>query len=136
MNLAKGQTAFEYMAIVALVLAILLPLSIFVFNQTEAQTRGKQAEIAVNSIANAANVLYAQGAGAKTIVEVYLPEGYSGEKSLISNKIISIKYYVGKDLIEASAATKANITGSMPASGRYKIFSLEMLGNVVNITAR
>ncbi len=136
MSQAKGQTAFEYMAIVALVLAILLPLSVFVFNQAESQTRGKQAEIAVNSIANAADVLYAQGAGAKTTLEVYLPTGYSGKDSSIASKTISIKYFLGKDLIEASAATRANITGKMPATGGYKIFSLEMLGNAVNITAR
>ena len=131
----RAQSSFEYMAIVALVLAVLIPVSAFVYKQSETATRIKQAEVAANALASTADSLYAQSAGAKSTMQIFLPDGYDSAKSSISNKIISIKIQTPGGVLEASARTKAKITGSMPATSGYKTFTLEMLGDSVNISA-
>ncbi len=131
-----AQISFEYMAIVALALAILIPLSFFVFNHSETQTRSKQAEIAVNSLTTAADSLYAQGRGAKTTLQIFLPDGYDYQKSFISNRTISIKVNTANGAFDVVGKTRGNVSGTLPSRSGYKDFVLEMWENYVLINER
>ncbi len=129
----KSQAALEYMLIVGLVLAILAPLVLYVYQQAEVSTRMQQAEVAVNAIAAAADNLYAQGPGAKSTINVFLPAGYSGGS--VSNRTVNIKVFISSTYADVIALSKANLTGSLPASSGYKQIVLEMLSSgLVNVS--
>lgn len=73
----KAQAAMEYMMIIGMVLIILTPMVISIFQQIGVVSRSRQAEIAALQISSTANNLYAQGPGAKSTINIFLPDGYS-----------------------------------------------------------
>lgn len=129
----KSQAALEYMLIVGIVLAFLVPLILYVFQQAEISTRMQQAEVAVNTIAMAADNLYAQGPGAKSTINVFLPNGYGGGN--ISNRTVIIKVFLISGSTDIVAVSKANLTGSLPKEPGYKQITLELLSNgMINVS--
>ncbi len=131
---SKGQTSFEYMAIVAIVLVLLVPISAYVYQQSETSNRAKQAEIAVNSIAAAADALYSQGESAKTTLNVNLPAGYLPKESYIKNGIVSITYTTPLGKQSIASHPRANITGGFSSGFGFKAFTLKVISGQVNIS--
>ncbi len=128
MHRNKAQAALEYMMVIGLVLIILTPMVISVFQQIAVASRSRQAEIAAMQISSAANNLYAQGPGAKSTIDIFLPDGYSSQ-SYVSGNIVLIKVYVPGGFNDALKISNANLTGSLPADSGYKQLTLEMLQN-------
>ena len=130
----KAQAALEYMMIVGLVLVILAPIVLYAYQQNEISVRTSQARLAVSQISAAADSLYAQGPGAKTFIDVFLPSGY-GSQSFISDGIIALKIQTPAGTNDIIEVTKANLTGSLPADSGYRRIYLVMLGTgQVNLT--
>ncbi len=131
----KAQSAIELMMIVGAVLAIIIPLSAYIWQQNEIATRTRQAEIAANIIAAEANSLYAQGPGARSTISVYFPAGYDSTKSSVSNRIVKISVFTPSGVSDFIAVSKANMTGTLPVNPGYRVLKLEMLSSNVNVTS-
>lgn len=130
----KGQTGLEYMIIIAIILAIIIPMASYIWQQNEVVTRTRQAEITANSIASAADSLWAQGPGSKTTLNIFLPDGYSQTESKLSGRLILLKIYTPAGYNDAIAITKANITGSLPSDSGYKQLKLEVAEGRVKVS--
>jgi len=78
MRSMKGQVSTELLVIVAVVMAIFIPLLVMVYFKTSeanAQISAYQAELAVFRLAYIANSVGALGSNASLITEVYVPDG-------------------------------------------------------------
>jgi len=73
----KGQISAEYLLTVVVILIILATVSIPLvgssINNTMDISNSADVEKAVNSIANAVNIVYSNGPGAKRTISVYVP---------------------------------------------------------------
>ncbi len=131
----KAQAALEYMMIVGMVLLILVPIVLYAYQQNEISIRTSQARLAASQISSAADSLHAQGPGAKTFIDVFLPSGY-GSQSYASGNTIDLKIQTPAGMNDIIEITKANLTGSLPADSGYKRVYLVMLGTgEVNLTS-
>lgn len=130
----KAQASVEYMTIIAIVMIILMPIIFYAYQQNETAIRTSQASLAASRISSAADNLYAQGLGAKTSLDIFLPAGYSSQ-SFASGNIINIKVYTPSGINDVIRVTKANLTGSLPSEPGYKRIYFVMLDSgYVNIT--
>ncbi len=77
----KGQVSVEYLLVILVILVIFGSISIPLVQNSISSSMGisqvSDAKTAVSSIANAVNVVYANGPGAKRTVSVYIPEDVS-----------------------------------------------------------
>ncbi|MDD4810872.1 MAG: hypothetical protein PHY53_06800, partial [Methanobacterium formicicum] len=73
----KGQASVEYLLLIVVILIILasvtIPLVISSVNSTMDISRASDAKNAIQNIANAVDLVYANGPGAKRTVNVYIP---------------------------------------------------------------
>lgn len=123
-SMIKGQAALEYMIIIAVLLAALLPL-IYLANQHSATSSAStEARIAVDTIVATADSVSSLSPGSKTTARIFIPAGYAANESYISGKVVFIKVYLanGKELTYYKGA-KSNLTGSMPSNPGYHLFS-------------
>jgi len=130
----KAQIAIEYLAIIALVLAAISLAAAYIWQQNEISTRVQQATVAVNTIAAAADNLYAQGPGAKTTINVFFPPGYVSSLSSVSDNTIVLKVYTPAGYTDVPIATKANVSGSLPEGYGLRVLTLETINGYVNIS--
>ena len=130
----RAQSSFEYMGIVVVVLAVLIPLTTFIYQHSETANRSQQAQIAVNSIAAAADALYSQGQDAKTTLSINLPAGFLPKESYSANGTILISYTTPFGKQSAIAHLKANITGWFSPGFGFKIITLKVISGQVNIS--
>jgi uncharacterized protein (UPF0333 family) len=104
----KGQTAFEYLLLFSLVLAILAFLTYYAQDMTERNREEiimSNAVIAVNKIAEAADIVYTQGKPSQITLSVYIPEKvYSIE---FSNKMMIMRINVSSGSSDIFATSKA-----------------------------
>ena len=130
-----GQVAIEYLVMVGIVLALIVPLSLFVWQQSETETRVRQGELAANAIAAAADNLWAQGPGAKTTLTLYFPAGYEGSQSRVFNNTIQLRVYTpGNGNYTIGVGLRANVSGSLPSGPGYRVVTLELVTNSVVIS--
>jgi uncharacterized protein (UPF0333 family) len=104
----KGQTAFEYLVLFSLVLIILSFLTYYAQDMTERNREEiimSNAVIAVNKIAEAADIVYTQGKPSQITLSVYIPEKvYSIE---FSNKMMIMRINVSSGSSDIFATSKA-----------------------------
>lgn len=131
----KAQAAFEYMVLIGVLLAVLFPLSIYIWQQSALSNRTRQAEIAADTIGAAADSVYAQGPGAKTTVNVYIPEGYVPLESNVSNRTVKITVITPGGHGNFLKTIKANITGFLPNASGYQLIKLEVIDGYVNVSS-
>lgn len=105
----RGQAAFEYLVMFSIVLAILTILTYYAQDMTQRSSEdviSSNAVIAVKKIAEAADVVYTQGAPSQITLSIYIPENI--KNITFFNKTIDMKVNAGSgtsDLIAASKAT-------------------------------
>ncbi|PIN96649.1 hypothetical protein COX86_03050 [Candidatus Micrarchaeota archaeon CG_4_10_14_0_2_um_filter_60_11] len=110
----RGQAAVEYLAIVALSLAVLVPVWLYVDGQrtgVDGQLRLGYAQQAVDRIRDAADLVYAEGPPAQFAVEVNVPDGVLSAS--IAGKQVALLVDEPWGASEVYAATVANVTGSL-----------------------
>lgn len=130
----KAQAAVEYMMIIGIVLVILTPIVSYSYQYNETSVRTGQAMLAVSKLTSAADSLYAQGPGAKTTMDIFLPPGYL-EQSFVSENTMDIKISTPSGINDIVKITKANLTGSLPKEPGYKrIILVTLESGQVNIT--
>lgn len=121
----RGQSGIEYMVLIGVLLAFLVPILIYATQTTTLSFRTSQSREAVQLIAQAADHVY--GTGGRTSVFVTIPSGVTSV-SLV-NKTVALTLKIDDSQGEAIATTFANLTGSVPTqAGRYKLV-IELLAN-------
>jgi uncharacterized protein (UPF0333 family) len=126
----KAQAAVEYASIVVIVMVALIPIVYIGLTSIEDENRGAQAAVAVSALVDAADLVFAQGPGARTAVDIYIPRAVNPEKTGLYGKEIRINVYMTNGAEhDYFALAKGNLTGSIPTTpGRYRMI-VEMLQN-------
>jgi uncharacterized protein (UPF0333 family) len=125
----------EYLVIVALVLAFMLPIWAYV-TSTQSETISElsltYAKNAANQIADAANLVYSQGPPAKIKIKVYIPYGVTN--ATIVNSSIEFGVWSDPGVSKIYAFSTAELNGTLPVDQGYYWFEIEATGNIVQIT--
>lgn len=90
---ARAQAGLEYITIIAMVLVVILAVFYYGYQDATNKSRVAQAETAIGRIAEAADLVYAQGPGAKTVARVMLPAGISSVYSQLN--VVGFKLLAG-----------------------------------------
>jgi len=112
----RAQAAVEYLSIIALSLAALLPLWYFVSMSTDSvkqDLRVGTARQAVFKLRDAADLAYAQGSPSEFLVEVNVPESISS--AYVSGNEVVLRLLVRGGITDVFAVTTANLTGDISA---------------------
>ncbi len=116
----RGQASVEYLAIIGIVLVVTIPLFFYSFQKSSENIKINQADDAVNTVARAADSVYALGPGAKRFVWVTIPQGTTG--SSINNNSVQLQITIFGGISDIHASSRANLIGVMPyEAGVYKI---------------
>ncbi|MBI4173703.1 MAG: hypothetical protein HY519_03200 [Candidatus Aenigmarchaeota archaeon] len=132
----RAQAAFEYMVIVGIVLAFLIPVWLYV---SSLQARAGEelsisyAENAVQRIAKTADLVFSQGSGARVQTQVYIPGGV--ESSAIIGRSVILNLRTGQAVSNVTALSIATLNGTIPTSeGSYQM-TMEAKTGYVQVTA-
>ena len=127
----RGQIGLEYAAVLVLFLIILIPVLYIGVMDIQIEGQTSQAKIAVDSIADSADRVYAQGPGATTTVEVYLPAGINSAGFNKQEVNIQLNLPTGGQT-DVYALARGNMSGTMPMlPGRHVlIVSMNSSGQV------
>jgi type II secretory pathway pseudopilin PulG len=131
----RAQAAFEYMVIVAIVLAFILPIWAYVSSleqQTTTQLSLSYAKNAAEKLADTANLVFSQGTPARVEVRVYIPRGV--EAVTIVNKTIDFKVQTDGVLSDVTATSSASLNGTLPTREGTYLFAVEAKNGFVQIT--
>lgn len=123
----RGQPALEYMAIVGLSLAILVPLWIYVNSSMDSARADLQLSYAQNSlerIREAADAAYVEGVPAQFSLFLNFPQGI--ESTSVSGTEVMMRitpFGAGGALSDVYVVTIGNVTGSIPLqSGMVRLY--------------
>ncbi|QLJ52435.1 MAG: hypothetical protein Sv326_0260 [Candidatus Fermentimicrarchaeum limneticum] len=115
----KGQIGIEYAAVLVLFLFILVPVLYIGMMDIQIAGQTSQARVAVDSIADSADRVYAQGPGATTTVEIYLPAGINSASFNKQEVNINLNLPTGGKT-DVYALARGNLSGTMPTlPGRH-----------------
>ena len=110
----KGQVSVEYLMLIFVAILILgtitLPLVGKAIDASNDVSRASDAKIAVETIANAADVVYANGPGAKRTVSFYIPQ--NGMLVCNNNMIYFTIKFSNNTMRNITAITQYNITSN------------------------
>ena len=130
----KLQVAFEYLIIVSVIAAFIVPVWIYVSGmqrQTVTELSLSYAKNAAEKIADTANLVYSQGPPAKVNVKIYIPGGVQDIN--ISNRTINFRVAVGDETSDVFATSMAPLNGTLPAiEGTYWV-DIEASSGMVQI---
>lgn len=132
----KGQAATEYLMIMGISLAILIPLFAFVQDYTyrsKIDMRVNSLEDSLQSLADTSDMVYYQGYPAKITVNIYMPEGVV--ETDISQRTLSATLQTPSGKNDILAVTDAPVNGSLPVeAGGYKMEVRALEEGYVNIS--
>ena len=132
---SRGQAATEYLMLIGVLLMLAVPLWLYMNSamaSTSEELRTTYAENAVSEIVRAADMVYVQGAPAKTTVYVKFPENV--ESVSISGKSVLLLLSAGSGTTDVYDTSIANLTGALSIhAGMHKI-SVVAIDSQVNIT--
>ena len=115
----KAQTSVETLVVLALALVVLasvVSISQQNIGSGQATLRQAQARQAVQSLATAADEVYAEGPGAKKRVYVTFPEGI--QSITINGNLININIQTGDGVSDINAKSNALLVGSLSTTSR------------------
>jgi uncharacterized protein (UPF0333 family) len=117
----KAQAAFEYMLIVIIVLAFLIPLwsyMITVNSEASDELVLSYAKNTVDSITSTSDLVYSQGPPAKVRVSVFIPSGI--QQTNITNKTVTLTVVHSSGTTGIFSQSRARLNGTIPDSkGSY-----------------
>lgn len=104
----RGQVAFEYLVMFSIVFTILVLLTYYAQDMTERNSQeiiSSNVVIAVNKIAEAADIVYTQGEPSQITISVYIPENTQSIEFF--NHTMDIKIRVGSGISDVISTSKA-----------------------------
>jgi uncharacterized protein (UPF0333 family) len=121
MRTMRAQAAFEYMLVVLIALAFMVPLWTYmttVNTQASDELSISYAKDAARMLASAADLVYTQGPPAKVSVTVFVPPGTVNSTLLNSTVMFTVAHGGGESTVFAES--RARINGTLPlSSGSY-----------------
>jgi uncharacterized protein (UPF0333 family) len=131
----KAQIAVEYIIIVSLVIAFLIPVWGYiggVKRQANTQLMFSYAQNAVDRIVDTAELVYSQGPPAKLRIKVYIPQGV--ENINVTGYMARMGISLEGQYSDVMAASSAPMNGTLPTiEGSYWV-SIEAADNHVEIS--
>ena len=132
----KAQVAVEYMIIVGFAIMVLIPYILYLNDLTTNYSTEKRLALAKNCVDKLGETIdwvFSQGEGAKTKIELLIPDGT--ESIQFINKTIILKIRTSSGISDVSYTAVANITGSIPTYPGYKIVFVEAVKGGVNVSS-
>jgi len=130
----RGQTAFEYLVIVIIILGFLVPVWLYmtqVQNESADQLSLTYAKNAVKKIAESADLVYSQRLGAKVKVGIYIPRGV--ENINITGKTVIMRIYSLSGTSDVFETSIADLNGTLSTSPGFRWVLIEAMGDYVQI---
>jgi uncharacterized protein (UPF0333 family) len=130
-----GQAAFEYLLLFSLILGILTFLTFYAQQMTDRNREEimiSNAEIAVNKIVEAADIVYSQGKPSQITLSIYISERV--DSIVFSNKMIIMRIGISSGFSDIFATSKAPLQGSISTNSGTKRIRVKAEENYVNIT--
>jgi len=132
----KGQAAIEYMIIIGIAMAILVPLFVILNSytyDTKSDLKTRALEDSLDSIAESSSMVYFQGYPAKMSVNLYVPEGVI--MTNVSENFLMVRVRHGSGYTDIVSTTDAIVNGSLPTkAGIYKITIKAVEDGWVNVS--
>ena len=133
-EMTKAQVAMEYLILVGFVLAVIIPLVIIFYNESEninLQVKTQQVYAIGQHIIDKAESVYYLGEPSKTRLKAHLPD--SIDQIIIQNHTLLFKMRTKQGLSDVVISSKVNITGSIPKTVGLHFITIENKGNYVSI---
>ncbi|UCD03064.1 MAG: hypothetical protein JSV63_00295 [Candidatus Aenigmatarchaeota archaeon] len=127
----KAQAAFEYMLVVILVLAFLVPLWTYMLSvnkEASDELSLSYAKNAVESITSAADLVYSQGPPAKVRITVFIPDGV--EEVNITNRTVNFRVAFSAGVTGIFALSRARLNGTIPTKRGTYWLEIEAIDHV------
>lgn len=133
----KGQTGLEFMLIMAMSLAIIIPLYAYVTSytsQTKQDLKFKALEDNMEALTEAADIVYSQGYPSKMTINFYMPESVTNF-SIINERVIVANVKASGASTDITAKSEAILNGSLPlTAGTHKVSVTAQKDGWVNIS--
>lgn len=133
----RGQASAEYLLLIVVILLVMGWLLVNVYQpsieSTMAVSTTSDAKNAVTNIANAANLVYANGPGAKRTLSVYIPASGTFSSNNSSKVILFNSAGIAKT-VNSSIASNMTIVNPNVNKGWYNNITVEWLLNTNYIT--
>ncbi len=133
----RGQASAEYLLLIVVILLVMGWLLVNVYQpsieSTMAVSATSDAKNAVTNIANAANLVYANGPGAKRTISVYVPASGTFSSNNSSKVILFNSAGIAKP-VNSSIASNMTIVNPNVNKGWYNNITIEWLLNTNYIT--
>lgn len=133
----RGQASAEYLLLIVVILIVMGWLLVNVYQpsieSTMAVSTTSDAKNAVTNIANAANLVYANGPGAKRTLSVYIPASGTFSSNNSSKVILFNSAGIAKT-VNSSIASNMTIVNPNVNKGWYNNITVEWLLNTNYIT--
>ena len=110
----KAQSSIEYIILVGLILAALIPLVYYATTKSSNEIRINQADQTVQTIAKAADNVYTAGPGNREYIRVVLPSGINYFNITGRNVILSIGIYGAASQVHARSIATLTNTSILP----------------------
>lgn len=120
----KGQVAFEFLVVVGIVFAFLIPIWLYT-NTLQAQSSDdlgtRLAHNALKKITGTADLVGSQGQPARAVLDVAIPKRVASVN--ITGKTIIMKMETLAGISDVAYTASTNLNGTLPTSeGLYKIY--------------
>lgn len=117
----RAQAAFEYMLIVIIALALMVPVWAYVLTvktETTDELALSYAKSSVDRLASTADLIYSQGPPAKVKVHIYIPDGVEGYN--FTNNTVALMVRYQNSVTPVYADSRADMNGTLPTvEGNY-----------------
>ncbi|MBN3037769.1 MAG: hypothetical protein JW834_04970 [Candidatus Diapherotrites archaeon] len=125
----RGQVSIEYLILITLLMAILTPITYYALSTSKESIQISETESSLQSLAKAADRVYALGPGSKDYAYVIVPD--SVESTTVGTDVLRIRTSVGTGTRDILATTQAPLIGSLPDTPGTHIVPVEMLASGV-----
>lgn len=116
----RSQISAEYILILGMVLLVTIPLFYYAITKSNSSIRLNQADDAINSLAKAADTVYAIGPGTKRYVWIAVPSGV--ESTAVYDNTIQLNLQIFRGISELTRTATPSLIGAIPhGQGTYKI---------------
>lgn len=110
-KIAKAQISIEYILLIGLILAAVLPIFYYSFTTINNHTKMNKASMVTIKVVETADMLYALGPGSQEAIVIEIPSGV--ENITIRNNEINLKLRIFTKVSDIFAVSKVNMTGTI-----------------------
>ena len=132
----KAQVSVEYLIIVSFAIMVLIPYILYLNDLSQSYSESNKLTVAKNSVdklGQTVDWVFSQGEGAKTRIDVLVPEGVESIEFI--GRTISWKVRTSAGVSDVYYIAVANVTGSMSTSPGYRNVLVQAFRDGVNVSS-